>query len=288
MSAGNRTLQSLNDRIRLAAAERGADANRLRRSVAHHVVLGRLAPAGLILKGGFCMEARLPHMARGTKDLDLVGKLALTHDSEELLDALEDIASTGDTTGDFTIHFLTAQSLRLDAAGGAAWRVVTEVRVEGRPFERFPLDLIGQVEETHEGVEKLLVAAPLSAPGLQPLEVLAVDPYQHAAEKLHAYSRLYAGETPSSRVKDLVDLVLLIDAGLLANPRRLGERLRVVWRARDDASPPHALPAPPGAWTPDYAALAAQLGLSCATAEAAFDLIHTAYTAAQPDPGELQ
>ena len=80
------------------------------------------------------------------------------------------------------------------------------------------------------------------------MSVTAVDVYQHAAEKFHALARIYAHDRPSSRVKDLVDLVLLVEAGLLVDLTRLRDRLAVVYRSRDDSAPPADLDQPPHHW----------------------------------------
>jgi hypothetical protein len=86
-----------------------------------------------------------------------------------------------------------------------------------------------------------------------------VDVAQHAAEKFHAMARTDAGDRPSS-VKDLVDVVLLVEAGLLPHPDLPG-RLQTVWQVRDAVPPPAQLPAFPAAWLGDYAAMAAELDL---------------------------
>ena len=88
----------------------------------------------------------------------------------------------------------------------------------------------------------------------------AVDVAQHAAEKFHAMARTYAGDRPSSRVKDLVDVVLLAEAGLLPHPDLAG-RLHTVWQVRDGVPPPAQLPEFPASWLADYAAMAAELDL---------------------------
>ena len=64
------------------------------------------------------------------------------------------------------------------------------------------------------------------------MHVPAVAIEQHIAEKLHAYTRTYAADMPSSRVKDLVDLVVIAHtilrryAGNAARYRRTRRRAR--------------------------------------------------------------
>ena len=71
----------------------------------------------------------------------------------------------------------------------------------------------------------------------------AVDLYQHFAEKLHALVREY-GDRPSSRVKDLADLILFIDGGLEPT-QELVSAVGDVFLARGSARAPVELPDPP-------------------------------------------
>ncbi|WP_433956061.1 nucleotidyl transferase AbiEii/AbiGii toxin family protein [Janibacter indicus] len=197
---------------------------------------------------------RLGQVARTTQDIDLVGWLALASDPDDLLDALEG-ALRGDFDDGFSFRAAAPRRLRGEGATSPAWRVPVEALVDGAHFAHIKLDLVGQLDEVEGATELIEVRAPIAAPACGAVAVTAVDVYQHAAEKLHAYSRLYAGGRPSSRVKDLVDLVLLIDAGLLVDARRLGTRLAVVWSVRDRTQPPASLPSPPPTWADDMARL---------------------------------
>lgn len=80
-------------------------------------------------------------------------------------------------------------------------------------------------------------------------------------------------------MKDLVDLALLIEQGLLeAEPfaRAVGE----VFRERDAAAPPCDLPEPPGDWRVPFAAMADEVGLSDRALEAAAGLVRRFYVMA--------
>ena len=114
----------------------------------------------------------------------------------------------------------------------------------------------------------------------------AVDLAQQAAEKFHALARRYAGDRPSSRVKDLVDLVLLAESRLL-QPDSLGLRLGHIYAVRDGSPPPRLLPLPPAAWAVTYAALARELDLGSVDVESAMTLVSRLYADALtflPDP----
>lgn len=270
--------QSLTDRIRMAAHAQGVDPQRLRRNVVFQRLLARLAPHGLVLKGGYCLEARLGGLARTTKDLDLVGRLAATSDPEALIDVLDELLDD-DLDDGFTFRPQRPRELRSDEER-RAWRMTVEARVDGALFESVKLDLVGQVDEVHGATEVLALPPPLPGAGHGPVEVVAVDVYQHAAEKYHAYSRLYARERPSSRVKDLVDLVLLVESGLLVDIDRLAARLRVVWSERDGAEPPGVLPDPPADWVEVYRRYAADLDLPVGSLDEAAVLVSLPYTTA--------
>lgn len=279
MTAGNDRVRSVNDRIRLAAAERGVDANRLRRSVAFQRLLARLARHGLVLKGGFCLEIRLGGLARTTKDVDVVGRLALTTDGEELREALEDLLA--ESLGD-GFSFVVRQPRRLPGPDEdtTAWRIRIEALLASTAFEVVTLDVVGQVEEIDGATELLVVPPPLTLPGCDSVCITAVDVFQHAAEKLHAYGRSYAGDRPSSRDKDLVDLVLLLDADLLDDRARLGRRLVLVHGLRDGVPPPGELNPPPESWRIPYAAKAREIGLSVVDLDDAHRLVADLYSAA--------
>ncbi len=80
---------------------------------------------------------------------------------------------------------------------------------------------------------------------------------QQFAEKLHAYT--LPRNTTNSRVKDLVDLVLLIEAGGLV-PERVGEALRLTFERRTHILPSELLHPPPD-WQRRFQALAEECQL---------------------------
>jgi hypothetical protein len=152
--------------------------------------------------------------------------------------------------------------------------------VGGDHFESVKLDVVARSGEIAGDVETLVLEPLLSGiAGHDPVAVPAVGVHQHAAEKLHA--RVYAHDRPSSRVKDLVDLVLLTEAGVLS-PEPLSMRLRQVYAVRDASTPPPQLPPPPASWTAPYAAMAAELGLAASTAQQGWSSVATEYRLAVP------
>ena len=266
---------ALDARIVSQAAVGGLDAGRLRRRLVFQRVLRRLSDDDRwVLKGGYLLETRLAAGARATRDLDLVS--AEADDVDRLRDALG--AALGlDPDGDFfDFAIMKTGSLAADQAGRGGWRVHLEARLAGRVFDRIHIDVMARVTEVDGAVEILEVASPISGVDFAPARVLVVDVAQHAAEKFHALCRTYSGARPSSRVKDLVDIALMSEAGLLPDPR-LGSRIRAVFLDRDGDSPPPGLPEFPASWAHDYRTLTADLPVSAPDVESAAELAGQLY-----------
>lgn len=83
---------------------------------------------------------------------------------------------------------------------------------------------------------------------------------QHIAEKLHAYTRRHADDQPSSRAKDLIDIILMSELAAF-DFDRLREAVVRVFAARATHELPASLPAPPREWARPYRALAEEVGL---------------------------
>lgn len=246
--------ERLNAALREAAEERGIDVQRLRRHLVFQRLLARLSSSQRwVLKGGFALEVRLSDRARATRDLDLA-LLEETHDVRALL--LDELADGSDG---FSFEVGPARPARAEDAGGTGWRLSLRCTSDGVEVATVRLDVVIRTAEIEGAIAPLRVRAPVSGLGLDDVEVLAVDVAQHAAEKVHALTREYAGGRPSSRVKDLLDLVLLAEAGLLPDPRWKA-RLDGVYAARDGVTPPLTLPRPPESWRREYPSLARDSG----------------------------
>ncbi|MGK5441647.1 nucleotidyl transferase AbiEii/AbiGii toxin family protein [Micromonospora sp. URMC 105] len=94
----------------------------------------------------------------------------------------------------------------------------------------------------------------LQVPSAVLLRADATDRRQHFAEKIHTLTRDY-GDRPNTRVKDLVDLVLVIESGL-APDDALADAVRHVFAVRATHPVPKVLPDPPPAWNETYLELA--------------------------------
>ena len=274
--------RALETRLKQEAIDTGTDLARRRRLVVFDRVAARLAEdraAGWILKGGAALEFRLRSRARATKDMDLAAcpysESGLEgHGVRELLiDAL-----TLDEDGDgFLFQVSPPVPLAADTAGRGGWRFSIESRLAGRTFAAVRIDVVARGEEiTH--TERLALPNLLAFAGTPPRHIEAVDRRQHFAEKLHAFTRSY-GDRPNTRIKDLVDLVLLIESGLAADAS-VADAVRHVFAVRATHSVPQKLPDPPPAWADLYPELAESLTETPPHLEAALDLVRGFWTAA--------
>jgi predicted nucleotidyltransferase component of viral defense system len=236
-------------------ARQGESIARLRKQVAFERLLRRLqqtAPDLWLLKGGFALELRLADRARATKDIDLDWKLG----EEAATGALIDAARLD--LGDYFEFRLQRVEMPEDIGGrGQRWRATASLA--GRTFEQVLVD-VGYATEPLLDPEMLTLPSQLAFAGIEPVSVPAAALEQHLAEKLHAYTRRYAGNRPSSRVKDLVDIVLI--AGIAyVQAQRLDDVIKRLFDARGTHARPLALPRPPRSWAGPYASLAQDVGL---------------------------
>lgn len=96
----------------------------------------------------------------------------------------------------------------------------------------------------------------LSFAGIEPLTLPAIPLSQHLAEKVHAYTRRYgSSELPSTRPKDLID-ILLIEGSATIEAAALRHALETTFSERALQPLPASLPVPPTAWTTPYRRLA--------------------------------
>lgn len=168
--------------------------------------------------------------------------------------------------------YSVAQPVRLrdDAYGRPAWRFPVDCRLAGQLFAKLKLDVVARPEEIG-GVEWHVLPDDLAFAQIPTRSVWVADLRQQYAEKLHALTRLYeSGE--SSRVRDLIDLVLLVEDGVPADAA-LVRRVRHVFAVRQTHSVPEDLPPPPSAWTARYAPMAAEIGLVVTSADAAGEIV---------------
>ena len=256
--------RALEDRLSTIARSENVDLQRIRRQVAFDRALARFFGEGnppWLLKGAYSLELKL-HRARTTKDIDLglAGPSArgdAIREPESLLDALQKAA--GRDVGDFFVFLIGEPTMDLDAAPYGGARYPIEALLDGRTFAKFHLDIgVGDVQRGPAEVVKprdWLGFAGIPAPSFP-----SISREEHFAQKLHAYTLQREGR-PNSRVKDLIDLVLLIDAGGL-DVTRLKIALRDTFVRRATHELPATLEAPPGFWKPVFRRLAEECNIN--------------------------
>ncbi len=275
---------ALEARLRNMAQEHGTDLQRLRRRVAFDRLLARLfaqEDPPWLLKGGFALEMRLKDRARSTLDLDMSvpnpDRLRLPAAAGEnisivhiVYDHLQQAAARDLADG---FHFLIHQPKRerVGAPGGGV-RCSVETRLAGKVFAWFHLD-VGLGDTVLDPPEWVEGSSLLHFAGIPTARVACYPASQQFAEKVHAYTFPWR-DRDNTRVKDLVDLVLLVNSGLL-EPKRVKRALEVTFQTRDTHRLPSRLPVPPADWTEPYAALAHDLQLPAMTVQEAYTYLDT-------------
>ena len=255
--------KALEDRLLAIAGTEKVDISRLRRQVAFGRLLARLfrdESAPWVLKGGYALELQL-NVARATVDIDLALPAAreFSSDTIEADQTVRDMlqAAAGVDLGDWFAYTISAPMKDLDAAPYGGARYPVEARMDARIFARFHLDVgIGDIVIKPLGT--LRVRDWLDFAGIPAPEIHLIPREQQVAEKLHAYT--LPRRTPNSRVKDLVDLILLIRSGDLQEDR-LREAARRTFERRRTHSIPADLPQPPEAWSTQFRELSKECGL---------------------------
>jgi hypothetical protein len=270
--------QALETRLGNRSRETGIDLERLRRRAAFERLLVRLelgAPHRWVVKGGMALEIRLGDRARSTRDLDLVLRDAKNEGSsvrELLIDCLS--VAREDDGFEFLVGEPTA--ITVDEAGRPGWRFSVESRMAGRRFAGVRLDVVARDDEISK-TQRVELPGVLDFAGLERHEVEVIDPKQHFAEKVHAFTRSY-GDRPNTRVRDLPDMVLLIDDGLQPTPELFSIVSRL-FEARAGSALPVELPDPPSFWRENYPVLATELEVSAKTLDEAMTLARNFWAA---------
>ncbi|MCK8114782.1 nucleotidyl transferase AbiEii/AbiGii toxin family protein [Anaerosoma tenue] len=247
---------ALEERLRTESLATGVALSRLRKTVAFDRLLARLLeqePDAWVLKGGLALQLRLQDRARTTRDIDL-------HTRERAETALNLLVSVALLDLGDHFRFEVARPSTVDAPLRCAVRSV----LAGRVFESFHVDL-GCEEERIGAVSHLLVSSLLEFAGIPPVEFPCFPLGQHLAEKVHALVRPRGGRD-NSRVKDLVDIVLIAETASV-DPLELRAALIATFEADLSCEMPLHLPEPRRAWESQYRALAKDLGLQASTLE---------------------
>jgi hypothetical protein len=255
--------RALEERLKTASLSDQVDLNRLRRQLSFDRLLARLfreEPAPWALKGGYALELRFK-AARSTVDIDLTLQRAVAATSEGgdtnqvVREMLQNVA--GIPLGDWFEYAIGPPVMDLTAAPYGGARYPVEARMDARIFARFHLDAgIGDV--VMQPHETIICRDWLGFAGIAPSSVRMIAREQQFAEKVHAYTLPRSAQ--NSRVKDLVDLALLIGSGGL-DEQKILDALRLTFERRGTHDLPAGLGPPPVDWQIPFQALAEECGL---------------------------
>ncbi len=213
-------------------------------------------PSPWILKGGHAMELRFK-IARSTQDIDLFVKTnTLIADQNLILERLQQDCS--ENLPDFFEYQVKAPQFSLTGPPYGGFRFPIEARVAFRVFEKFHLD-VGIGDICFEPFELLKGKGYLNSYGIPAPTYLVISAEQQFAEKIHAYT-LPREHGYNSRVKDLVDMALLIQFHHL-NPEKLKDALKLTFVRRKSHPLPTTLSHPPKEWKSAFDALASECNL---------------------------
>ena len=251
---------ALEDRLGKIAMEEGVDLHRIRRQVSFDRLLARLGSdpeSPWVLKGGYAMELRY-QKARATKDLDFTMRLTSKNapGKDQVLALLQEAAAAD--MEDFFIYRIGEATTDLDGAPYGGARYPVEAILGDRTFAKFHLD-IGVGDIVMEPTEIFHPRDWLSFAKIPAAAISIISREQQFAEKLHAYT-LPRPQNPNSRVRDLVDMVLLVEKNQLSR-RKAKESILATFKRRGTHSIPSELQAPPKAWEKPFITLAGECEL---------------------------
>ena len=219
-----------------------------------------------LLKGGFAMELRFRPKARTTRDIDLTATT-----STGLMELREQLQAAAERDlGDYLDFRIGSLRRELPGAPEGGGRFPVEALLAGRVFGRFHID-IGIGDHVRCQPDFLIWEDVLGFAGIEPARAIAISKAQQFAEKLHAYTYAW-DDRENTRVKDIVDLVLLIERGEL-DPGEVAAAIRETFARRNTHAIPRELTAPPPSWASEFPSLARQVELMTLELDAAFKVV---------------
>ena len=257
---------ALETRLRTISSAEGTDLQRLRRQISFDRLLARFFAernAPWLLKGGYAMELRI-RSARTTKDIDIsLPAGAVAEFGGKILTRLQDTTRTD--LSDFFAFIVGEPQNDLKAApqGGARYPVTASVA--GRRFTGFHLD-VGIGDAVVSPTESIKGRDWLGFAGIVAPQFTAISKEQQFAEKLHAYS-LPRPDSTNSRVKDLVDMLLLIQMQTM-DKAVLEQAVQTTFEVRATHTIPAPLPKPPATWNEPFLVMMKECRLEIALDDA--------------------
>lgn len=277
---------ALKDLFVAAATSGSYGVNELRRQFAYDRFLSRVFGDGTdrwILKGGGGLLARMPGQARHSMDLDLFyeGQLDLAISTLQALAAVD--------FGDF-FSFDVEPGPITDP--GRARKLAITVYLGNKEFQRFKIDLVVSSNMTQRP-DVIAPLSPVNIPSLPVHPYLVYAVVDHLADKIAAMVEQHNGQ-PSSRYRDLIDIVLLANTHEFA-AQDLSKAIRSEFIHRR-IQLPATIQLPSPAWTLGYEVQALKIGWlqqkttaqALNTARALFDPILHDEASGTWNPAQLQ
>ncbi len=263
--------QALEERLHNISKEQKVPLERLRKRIAFDRLLARLFDRKAhpdpqwLLKGGYALEIRYLNIARATKDIDMAIPSMVGPSPGTVRGILQRSAEIN--LGDWFAFLIGEHSQELSQAVYGGWRYPVEARLANREFTKFHVDVaIGDVVVSE--AEWFKSTELLSFAGIPPAEVALFPRDQQFAEKVHSYT-FPRDPKEMSRVKDLVDMVLLIENGMPSSAHVV-KAVKATFKRRKTHTVPDALVSPPASWEASYREMALDCGVKCKTVEEAF------------------
>ncbi len=205
MATRYKTYRAMEQAVKSAARASGRDVNKAIQAFYHDRFLCRVFSAdspSFILKGGQSMLARIPN-ARETRDIDLLGR---TSDIEEALEELVKAAST-DLDDFVEFRFKDKRPTNTSQDYREGYTVTFETWLGGTSKKgAVSIDLVVDTLPPDE-FDVVVPVSRIEIDGIETFSYLTNTAENRIAEKVCATMQDYNGH-PSSRVKDLADLVV--------------------------------------------------------------------------------
>ena len=264
--------QALEERLRQRERETGEPLVRMRKRLVFErciVRLQREPNSPWVVKGGFALELRLGLQARMTKDLDLGVDLGYfggrIQSSTEVAQKLrEDLGHATEDGFAFVVPHTGEHTLPIP--GVQVYRFTVEARLDGREFDKIKVD-VGIGDPLIPPFEELKGSDLLSFAEIPAVTIRATSRAQHLAEKVHALTRPF-DDRINTRVKDLADIVLLMNLGL-PDPLEVKNAVTEIFVGRKSHEIPKRIEDPPATWISSFAAMAHELKMAETTPERA-------------------
>lgn len=206
--------RALTDKLKNAAKESRWTLQQLQRQMAYDRLLERLylVDEGWIVKGAAALLAR-DIGVRATIDIDVFRNIARETAERELGEAAR--RDLGDW---FRFEVGSPRAVR---AGASGTRLPIKAYIGTTMWANFHVDLVGSEVTMTGDPEKVPALARVVMPDVDQHGYWAYPLVDHVADKMAAtFERYGASEAPSTRYKDLVDLVAIVtEASVKAQPQ---------------------------------------------------------------------